>query len=150
MDKKQREALRHRQYRKVKKKTWINWRLCWLFLKSYKVLKSALLEVLQNPPHIMQTPQETSLTELNTSTFKDIPALETWFEEFNDDLLLTIHNFSQLKFNFFSDTNVLKTVNLYRFLNISVLFKINIFQKTICSFFARTYPARTPIMTSYS
>ena len=40
----------------------------------------ALLEVLQNPPHIMQTPQETSLTELNTSTLKDIPALETWLE----------------------------------------------------------------------
>jgi hypothetical protein len=43
----------------------------------------------------MQTPQESSQAELNTSTLKDIPALETWLEleEFNDDLLLPIYNF---------------------------------------------------------
>ena len=137
MDKKQREALRHRQYRKSKKENMNKLKALHAYilrkdpelLKKFETVYSlsnktspqvvlafpqviqgfqvvlalaqviqgsqvvlALLQVMQTPSHIMQTPQESSQAELNTSTLKDIPALETWLEleEFNDDLLLPI------------------------------------------------------------
>ena len=134
MDQKQREALRHRQYRKRKNKktnklkalrAYVlreNPELFRNFEAEYSanrtspegVSASQVIQVVQTPPHIVQTPPHIVQTpphimqtpphimqtpphimqtpqELKIPTPKgdeDIPAVETWFEEFYDSLFI--------------------------------------------------------------
>jgi hypothetical protein len=114
MDQKQREALRHRQYRKRKNKETNKLKglrayvlrespeLFRNFEAEYSANRTSpegvsaspqVIQVMQTPPHIMQTPPHIMQTpqELKISTPKgdeDIPAVETWFEEFYDSLFI--------------------------------------------------------------